>query len=228
MSPSRRTSLPSPLPRRARSDAARQARGDAILAAASELLAGATFDAVTVAAVAARAGVAKGSVFNYFATKEALGLALAEREYAAFYDSLDRALGQARAPLSVGRLASIFTLALDEHPAFVRLIPIVGPVLEPNVGESEARRYKSALLARMTATGAVIEKAFPGFRPGDGLQFLRFVEVMVAGLSQLAEPAPAVARALAAEELAPLRVDFARDFTNALHHYLTGAVRLQG
>ena len=214
--------------RRARSETAKRVRGDVILAAAAELLSRTTFDALTVAEIAGKAGIAKGSVFNYFVTKEALGLAVAEREFSSFFDSLDRALEHAHAPLSVGRTASIITLSVLGHPALVHILPIVGPVLEYNVGEAEARQYKTMLLERMTASGNALERAFPGFRPGDGIAFLRVVEALIAGLAQLAEPAPAVRRALAAEEFAPLRVDFTRELTNALHHYLTGASRLHG
>ena len=211
---------------RARSGEARQARADLILAAATELLEHGTFDTLTVAQVAAHAGIAKGSVFNYFATKEALGLAVAERETVSFYDSLDVALEHAHAPLSVGRTAAIVTLSALAHPALVRILPIVGAVLEHNVGEAEARQYKTTLLGRMTNSGLALERAFPGFRDGDGVRFLQIVHALMVGLAQLAEPAPAVRRAIAADEFAPLRVDFGRELTHALHHYLTGVTRL--
>lgn len=207
---------------RARTDEARQARADAILAAAAELLERSTFDSLTVAQVAAHAGVAKGSVFNYFATKEALGLALAEREFSAFFDSLDVALEHAHAPLSVGRTSAIVALSVIAHPALVRILPFVGPVLEYNVGESEARQFSAALLTRMSASGLALERSFPWFHDGDGVHFLRIVHALVVGLAQFADPAPAVRRALAAEEFAPLRMDFARELTNALRQYLTG------
>lgn len=47
-----------------------------ILVAASELFFNSTFDQVTVADIAKKAGISKGSVFNYFTSKEELGITI--------------------------------------------------------------------------------------------------------------------------------------------------------
>ena len=61
---------------RARSVEDKDLRRAQLIAAATQLFADADFDAVTIARVAARAGVAKGTAYLYFATKESLFLEL--------------------------------------------------------------------------------------------------------------------------------------------------------
>ena len=61
---------------RARTPAAKEARRGEILRAASALFGEASYPEVTVAGVAERAGLAKGSVYHYFRSKEELFLHL--------------------------------------------------------------------------------------------------------------------------------------------------------
>src|SRR5215204_1451942 len=63
-------------PRRARSDADRQAKERAILEAALEVFAESGFAQARLDDVAARAGVAKGTIYLYFPSKQALFEAL--------------------------------------------------------------------------------------------------------------------------------------------------------
>src|SRR4051794_30361832 len=83
---------------RARSASDKELRREAILDAARRLLRRVPTAELTVADVARTAGLAKGSVFRYFATKEALVLAVFELELAELFGSLAAQLA-ARAPL---------------------------------------------------------------------------------------------------------------------------------
>src|SRR5215218_9634221 len=65
-----------PVPIRARSEEQRQAKLDAILAAALDVFAEKGFSDARLDDVAARAGVAKGTIYLYVASKEALFEAL--------------------------------------------------------------------------------------------------------------------------------------------------------
>ena len=65
---------------RARSPQDKGLRRTHLIAAATRLFADADFDAVTIARVAEAAGVAKGTAYIYFATKETLFLELVRAE----------------------------------------------------------------------------------------------------------------------------------------------------
>ena len=65
---------------RARSPQDKDLRRTHLIAAATRLFADADFDAVTIARVAEAAGVAKGTAYIYFATKETLFVELVRAE----------------------------------------------------------------------------------------------------------------------------------------------------
>src|SRR3712207_3197971 len=75
-------------PRRARSEADRQAKERAILDAALEVFAESGFAQARLDAVAARAGVAKGTIYLYFPSKQALFEALIRTGIAAPIEAL--------------------------------------------------------------------------------------------------------------------------------------------
>jgi AcrR family transcriptional regulator len=79
---------------RARSAEAKAGRRLQILDCAAALCARSGYDDLAVADVAERAGLAKGTIFRYFPTKEDLGRALAEAHLARWGDDLDRRLAR--------------------------------------------------------------------------------------------------------------------------------------
>ena len=83
---------------RARTAQAKADRRLQILACAAAVCAASSYDELTVADVAGRAGIAKGTVFRYFPTKEDLGRALAEEHLARWADDLDRRLARLPGP----------------------------------------------------------------------------------------------------------------------------------
>ena len=81
--------------RRATNPSAKEARSQQILAATAELLERWSYADITMDRIAERAGVAKGTLYLYFRTKEALFLSLYEDRLGAWYAEL-QALGGSR------------------------------------------------------------------------------------------------------------------------------------
>lgn len=79
----------------ARSEEAQQARRAQILAAARSVLAERGFEHSTVSEIAARAGVAQGTFYLYFSSKEALPTALAEELIGRLAQASERATARA-------------------------------------------------------------------------------------------------------------------------------------
>ena len=73
---------------RARSEAAKLKREDAILTAAEVLLRQSGYDAMTMQAVATTAGLAKGTLYLYFSSREALILGVYGRLFDQWIDRL--------------------------------------------------------------------------------------------------------------------------------------------
>jgi AcrR family transcriptional regulator len=214
-----------PVRARARSDEAKAERRDAILAAARERLSAADPPDITMAEVANLVGVAKGTVYLYFGTKEELFLAVLEGLLEEWFDELDAELAGGAGRLPASALADLFTASLAERPGLRRLLGLLGSVLERNVEYERALRFKWRLVGRVTSTGSQLERRTVFLRPGDGARVLLHLYALVIGLQQQAEPAPVIRRVLDAPGMDALRVDFDRDFRAAAGALLTGLER---
>ncbi|GAB4139746.1 MAG: hypothetical protein Tsb0016_06500 [Sphingomonadales bacterium] len=121
---------------------------DRILAAAAERLARGGAAAVTTTALAADAGLAVGSLYQYFADRDAVLLALHRRRMAALAETLaaDLAMLPADAPWTVtlDHLVDHLAAAVVEEPGFVALmryvasrrgdqdpVMVIGPLEQP-------------------------------------------------------------------------------------------------
>jgi AcrR family transcriptional regulator len=211
-----------PAPRRARSAADKDARRAALLDAARRLLADQGFGALTMSAIAHTAGVAKGTLFLYFPTKEALGLALVDELLDDWFDTLDTRLGAVRRPATPARVAAAITQVTTARPLLTQLLVLLGPMLEQNIPASAAEAFKARVLIRTIQLGATVERALPSLDEGDGTRVILLTSALVTGLQQMAHPAPVVATVLADDTYAPLRVDFARELEHTLTTYLVG------
>lgn len=212
------------LKRRARKDEDKQERREAILAAALECFGVARFADVKMSEIAERAGLAKGTVFLYFPTKEALFLTLLEARLSPWFDGVDRALEAARGTLGAAGLAKALgpgTLLSPAEP-LTRLLTLLHVVLEQNVAFEQALRFKEFLRARFARTGALLEARLPFLGEGGGARLLLQINGLLIGLKQMADPAPVVKEVLARPEMRPLAIDFATEFASALEALLIG------
>src|SRR5260370_41945480 len=154
--------------RRARNDEAKQSRRSAILATAWQLFQGMPYSAIAMAEVAERAGLAKGTLYLYFRTKEELFLALQERQLVDWFDEVDRALAADHAVRTSGDIVTLLCGTLERRPGVARLLAILSPTLEQNIPFAEALRFTRALAARLAGTGTLLERRLPFLAAGAG------------------------------------------------------------
>ena len=207
---------------RAHSREAKADRRQAILTAAEAVWRTSTFDALTMADVARRAALAKGTLYLYFPTKEVLLLAMLESRLDLCLAEVERRLEKGEPVADAETLADILATPLFQDQALTRLLAIMGAILEHNLPSAHIRRFKAWILQRLADAGQVLERRIPFIRPGEGLRVLLHVQILVAGIGQLAHPAPAVARVLAQPEFERLRIDFAAEFRSMLAALLRG------
>lgn len=210
---------------RARSDEKKAERREAIVAAAGRLFDRAGFAALTMADVATKAGLAKGTVYLYFTTKEALVLALLLDELRAWFAGLGPALGASAHPAShstEAHLAAAIARSLVERPRLVRLIVLVHLVLEQNLDDTTAADWKHAIATMMRAPATLFEARL-GLRAGDGTKLLLYVNALVVGLGQMAAMPPSITRLLHDDPtLRPLAIDLEHDLTRSLTIVISG------
>ncbi len=209
--------------RRARSDEAKAHRRRAILDAAARTWAGTTFDALRMVDVAGRARLAKGTLYLYFPTKEALLLELLEDRLGRWLREIESRLESGAVPVDPDGAARLIASMLCADEDLVRLLMILGAILEQNVPERRIREFKIWLHARLAAAGSALERGLPFLERWGGVKLLLELQALVSGLGQLTHPAPAVARVLAAPEFDTFRLDFETELGDALSALMRGA-----
>jgi AcrR family transcriptional regulator len=210
---------------RAINDAQKEERRQAILSAALELYQTTSYEAVNIAQVAQKAGVAKGTFYLYFKTKEELFLAMLAQEFIAWFDEADACFTEiqtGRGSCTVDELITPMGHSLENRPTLVRLTAILHSVLEQNIDFAAALHFKQMLLNRILQTGALLETCLPFLKPGQGTFVMLQVYVLLIGVQQLAEPAPIVKQVVAQKELELFQVDFLDYFLQSLKVFLKG------
>jgi AcrR family transcriptional regulator len=134
-----------PTPRKRPRQARAQATWDAIVEAAAQLLAGGGLGALTTNAVAARAGVSIGSLYQYFPNRDAIMVALIERQQAAQVAALAAAFAGLPGPCLRDSVTIMVRAAMAHHGA--------NPLLATAIDHEEARLPVGAV-AQATLDGA--------------------------------------------------------------------------
>ena len=212
--------------KRARSFEQKTERRKQIMDAATALIRKKPFHELGMADIAKKAGMAKGTVFLYFKTKEELFIAVTFQQFEAWFDSMDRQLENiARSKVRLSNISFLKRIrpVVDEHTLLPRMVAIMHVVLEQNIGYEEARALKRMLADRMRHTGMLIERCLPYFRPGQGAKLITLMSVLVIGLTHMAEPAPVIREIYKKEEdLRSFQIDFGRELFDALESILDG------
>lgn len=211
---------------RARKAEDKQERRQAILRAALEIWSeGSTFAAFNMGEVAERAGLAKGTVYLYFTTKESLLLALLSEQLWGWFEEFDGRLDSGGGTWTSQRVAHLWATTMEARDPLMRLLSLLETILEHNIGYEEAFAFKLTLKERMLATGERMERRLPFLRPGTGVRVMVQIRALLVGFQQMSNPSPIVERVLEQPGMGVFRVDFSRDFTAAVVALLQGVER---
>jgi len=199
---------------RARSEEQREARRQAILAAAAAMLAEMRVAEVTLNELSRRAGLAKSNVLRYFESREAVLLELLDSAWQDWLAQLEADLAGAVDPAAPvasrsDQVAGLVAASLAARPMLCDLISAQAAVLERNVSPTVAAQYKRASIAGTTALGGLILGCLPELGEQDAFR-LAGATVMIAGaLWPHSQPSAAMLAAYAADPaLAAMRLDF--------------------
>lgn len=172
----------------------KEVRHDAILDAAARLLARAPERIASVAEVAQEAGLAKGTVYLYFARKEELLMALHERNVVAFFEALIARLDSAP-PLAVCDVLEVVHRHMIEPPLFLLLASRCFGVTLQAMTVQGVRAFRQRMAGRLQRAGAGLERHFGSLEAGGGVLLLRHSYALVLGLYQMSESVNRVAAA---------------------------------
>lgn len=169
---------------RAMQAADKQERRDAILDAAERLLLRSADHGANVAEVADEAGLAKGTVYLYFPSKEELLLALHERNIDGFFKALVALLAGAR-PVRIDDVLALTHEHMVDSPLFLPLATRCFAHMSQSVPAQTGMAFKQRLGERLERAGAGLEHHFRGLPPGGGIVLLRHSYALILGLWQL-------------------------------------------
>ena len=142
---------------RARSASAKMKREDAILAGAETLLRRSGYDAVTMQAVATEVGLAKGTLYLYFISREALILAV----HSHLFDRwVDRLVDHHRKITCFDGFCRDFVRYYAEDPLFLKLAGFANALLEPEVDQKAYVKSKRGLARRVKRLAGLVCQQF--------------------------------------------------------------------
>lgn len=189
--------------------------------AAAEAFGTGGFGAITMAGLARAVGLAKGTLYLYFRSKEELFVAVLEAELDRWQQELMARLNAAE-DLSPEELAIHLADSIAGRPHAVRLLAIMSPVLEANIPEDVAIAFKLRLVGRMAGIAQLVETRCPLLRPGEGVLVVRRLDALVVGLWPMAKPGILADQAVKEPRIAAVRVDFAVELRAMLTALLRG------
>lgn len=171
-----------PIRSRARGAQAKLARRESLILAASELLEESEDGEISVARVAQRAGIAKGTVYLYFESKEEIFVELFHRALCEWSEEVVETLPRA------GREgpAAAFAKSLAERPYLRRLMLSAHARLRPRLTLRQAAAFDAALSAELDEVAIQLEKVHSVLCTGDGHRLLRRAWSFALGLQAVA------------------------------------------
>jgi AcrR family transcriptional regulator len=202
--------------RRATASDEKEARRRRILDAAAELLHSWSFADITMDRIASLAGVAKGTLYLYFRTKEVLFLALYEKGLGAWYAELERLATRTGGTVKPPAAARVIASTLSARPLLIRLHGLLHSTLSHTIDTDSILEFRQRQRCLLSSLAPALARRIDGLADDGSLRFLIRLESVVGGLSWAALPTPAVSRALEEEGLEVFRIDFEEELTEVI------------
>lgn len=201
----------------------KRARSETILRAAADLFGDGLRDLPSVAEIADGAGLAKGTVYLYFRTKETIFSSLLLEGWGKVVDLVDEVFVSSAEPSgAVASFLAEYVSYLGEHRGLLRL-DALRPTLERNLQLHTLIAFKRMFMERLIDGGALIENALQ-LEEGRGIQLLVRTHALTCGLWQSLGPDTEMAPSA---DFAVYHPDFLDELSEALSEYWRGALSIR-
>jgi TetR/AcrR family transcriptional regulator len=164
------------------------ARRSAILDAVQALLERDPESFASVAQVAETAGLAKGTVYLYFETKEEMTMALHQRDSAELFNRLEALLIKEGRKITVEKVVDGFCEFVRETPLFLHLGAFCHLALERNINPDVVYTFRLKIAARLSELSQMMVERFNGLDHERGMMVLKHTYAFAIGTWQLTEP----------------------------------------
>lgn len=205
----------------AKTDKDKEVRVNQITASAQRLFLEKEYNDISVQEIITSAGMAKGSFYNYFKTKEELFLFIFESEIEAWFGEIEKAV-TTLSKVDAKAFAYIIADSITQRPLFLKLTKILHPVLEQNVSMEKIYHFKKNILSKTLALSDVLIAETNLFKNStEVLEFLFYMNALVIGLYQMSEPTKEIQKVLEHEDLSLLKMDFKALLVKSLKIFLS-------
>ncbi len=162
-----------------------------IVAAAGRLLTRDPENFASVAQVAEEAGLAKGTVYLYFKTKEEMLMALHTEHAMAMFDGMDAVLSLPPGQVTPELITDGFVAFVRANPLFLHTAAICHSSLGRNIDPELLFEHQKTIAMRLHRSGSLLLQRFPSFAargPMAGMDFLHHAFSYAIGTWQLCDP----------------------------------------
>lgn len=209
--------------KRARNTIQKGERRAAILDAGWKLFIDEKFSDISMSWVAREAGLAKGTLYLYFETKEELFLALLTEKMELFFQELNKDLLAMGEGVTVGEMSRFTGRFFAQRLHLSRLMAISHSLLEHNTRDEAIIAFKQMTGTNVVQTGSIMERALSFLKSGEGAKLVLDVYTIVLGVQQVADPAPNVTDLLEREpNLSIFNIDLEAYLTHMIKAHLKG------
>jgi AcrR family transcriptional regulator len=205
----------------------KEVRRNALLDSAEALLLEHPDRVASVAEVAEAAGLAKGTVYLYFPSKEEMLLSLHQRHLERYFRELMRLL-DGRGRVGFDEVWQVTRDRMIRVPGYLFLTGRCLGLMDRDIPTKAAVAYKVRVAQVLDAAGAALETHFAPLRPGQGVTLLQHSYGLIVGLWQLLHPIERFGSAMKRAELALFRRDYEREVEQALRALWSGSMALPG
>lgn len=192
----------------------KEQRRQAILDAARELWLTQPNRVACVAEVAEAAGLAKGTVYLYFASKEELLLALFERMVDQYFDALLERC--AAGPLDLTDLLEVTRLHLVEVPGYLPLAALAQGFTERQLPPAAVSDFHLRMARRLERGAEGLLRHFPLGTPDQAAELLNASYALILGLWSLRQPVQGLPELQQEPALAAVTGDYFPTLSRAL------------
>jgi AcrR family transcriptional regulator len=210
----------------AMTEQAKLQRRDEFIAAARQLFI-AQQRLPTVADIAEHTGLAKGTVYRYFQSKEHIFLPLLAADFAALFCQMEQLIEQL--PASMSQAAEPFARGylqlLQQSATLLPLLAMLNAVLEQNLPQQALLAFKQQLAQALETLGVKLAARYAELTPASACQLLLHSYALTLGLYQSTQLPPSVQALLQHAGLKQLQWDFATELTTAIRQQWAGAVQ---
>ena len=201
----------------------KEERRQAILDAAEKLFVRHPERMANVSEVAESAGLAKGTVYLYFASKEEMLLALHERHTGAFFKRF-MALMESGKPLGFDEIFEVAQAHFIAPPGALALTSWCFAMMDREMPLEAAVAFKVRVGTVVSAAGTALERHFPTLGPGDGARLLQHSLSLIVGLWQFIHPNLRFERALDRAGAKVFMRDYDKEVRAAIYALWSGTI----